>query len=64
MSTWHQDKAIRNNGFVFYHETLWTAYNPKGHTGLMRFATELECITYCKKTGDVPLAPANHNRSN
>ena len=54
-SNWHQ----LNKGLPqLWHKTLWTAYNPKGHLSVMRFQTEKECIEYCNKTGDTPLAPA------
>lgn len=56
MATWHQEKAGLP---VLYHETKWTAYNPKGHLSVMRFNTEAECMVYCNRTGDVPLPPTN-----
>ena len=54
MNNWHQQKAGLP---VLYHATKWTAYNPKGHLSVMRFDTKEDCIKYCNKTGDTPLAP-------
>lgn len=58
MTTWHQTVFKLP---VLYHATLWTAYNTKGHLGVMRFTSEQECLKYCDKTGDTPLAPTNLN---
>jgi hypothetical protein len=54
MSSWHQQNAGLP---VLYHATKWTAYNPKGHLSVMRFDTKEDCMKYCNKTGDTPLAP-------
>ena len=54
MSTWHQEKRGLP---VLYHKTLWTAYNPAGHLGVMRFETKEDCLKYCDATGDIPLPP-------
>ena len=59
MGTWHQLKAGLP---VLYHETKWTAYNPKGHLSVMRFDTKEDCFLYCEKTGDIPLPPSNNTK--
>jgi hypothetical protein len=57
MSTWHQERAGKPLP-VLTHPTLWTSYNPRGHLSVMRHESYEACMAYCKKTGDVPLAPA------
>lgn len=58
MTTWHQER----NGKALpklTHESRWRSYNPKGHLSVMTFETAKACFEYCKKTGDIPLAPDN-----
>lgn len=58
MPSWHQLKAGLPK---LSHPTKWTSYNPRGHLSVMRHASREECIEYCKRTGDIPLAPDNLN---
>jgi hypothetical protein len=58
MPSWHQQKAWRRNGPPkLAHPTLWSSYNPDGHLCVMRHASREECTEYCKRTGNIPLAP-------
>lgn len=58
MPSWHQLKAGLPK---LSHPTQWTSYNPTGHLSVMRHASHDECVAYCKRTGDIPLAPDNLN---
>jgi hypothetical protein len=54
MATWHQQKA----GILqLAHATKWSSYNSKGHLSVMRFESKEQCMIYCNKTGDIPVAP-------
>lgn len=55
MSTWHQERGGHSLPKLC-HPTLWRSYNPKGHLGVMTFSTKEECLKYCEKTGDIPVA--------
>jgi hypothetical protein len=39
---------------------MWSSYNLQGHLSVMRHESREACMTYCAKTGDVPLSPDNH----
>lgn len=57
MPTWHQER----NGHplpVLYHPTKWRSYNPNGHLSVMTHESREVCEQYCKRSGDVPLAPS------
>lgn len=56
MPSWHQLKAGLPK---LSHPTQWSSYNPTGHLSVMRHASHDDCIEYCKRTGDIPLAPGN-----
>lgn len=58
MPTWHQERPGHPLPKLT-HPTQWSSYNPHGHLSVMRFASREECLAYCEKTGDVPLAPDN-----
>lgn len=57
MATDHQNTAIKRDGLVLYHPTKWTAYNPVGHLGVMRFDTHEAALKYAGATGDTLLPP-------
>jgi hypothetical protein len=62
MPSWHQINAWKLNGFPkLSHPTQWSSYNPTGHLCVMRHASHDECVEYCKRTGDIPVAPDNLN---
>lgn len=58
MATWHQERADKPLPKLS-HPTQWSSYNPQGHLSVMRHPDVDTCMTYCKKTGDVPLPPDN-----
>ena len=62
MPSWHQKNAWKLNGFPkLSHPTQWSSYNPTGHLCVMRHESHEACMEYCKRTGNVPLAPDNLN---
>lgn len=61
MPSWHQQNAFRRDGVPeLSHPTQWSSYNPQGHLSVMRHESREACMTYCAKTGDIPLPPDNH----
>lgn len=63
MSTWHQERGATAGGVAkvlpkLWHPTLWRSYNPKGHLCVMTHPNKEDCMAYCSKTGDVPVAPS------
>ena len=60
MPTWHQ---LKGGLPKLTHPTKWSSYNPTGHLSIMRHESKEACMGYCKKTGDVPLAPDNERKT-
>ena len=61
MSTWHQERPGKQLPKLT-HPTKWRSYNPQGHLSVMTFESAEECMTYCERTGDIPLAPDNQHK--
>jgi hypothetical protein len=56
MPTWHQEREDKKLPKLS-HPVRWSSYNPTGQLSVMRHFTKDTCMTYCNKTGDIPVPP-------
>lgn len=56
MPSWHQERPGQTLPKLS-HPTQWSSYNPQGHLSVMRHESREACMTYCNKTGDIPVPP-------
>ena len=56
MPTWHQEREGKKLPKLS-HPVRWSSYNPTGQLSVIRHLTKDTCMTYCNKTGDIPVPP-------